>query len=851
MVDLVAATLLVRFELIGNEASRQGVDVGALGADSAVGFLAALTLSNPGEEAIPPGPWAIRLSTIRRILDVGGPFRAAPVTGDLVELRPTEAFEGLRPGQSLRVDLVMEYWMCFQSDVMPRWYVIAPGAQARVLACTDTEDLGAFVAEGEPQVWRRHHLDRTTYQVPATRYAGLAEVPDVAHDPTRIVPPAREVTALGGRVDLSAGVAWQLPLPGDQVQALAAAAAELGVPAGPYRIEGALIDQVGQPPGSYLLAVGAAGARIEAADLAGLRHGSRTLLALVDPTTGMLPAVRVADGPRFAYRGLMVDLARNMVGLPVLHRLVEEMAAVKLNVLHLHLSDDEGWRLEIPGLPELTDVGGRRGHTEDESDRLLPQLGSGPSSDTSGSGWLTRDQYVGLVRAAAARGVEVIPEIDMPAHCRAAVVAMEARYRHILAHGGSEDAASAYRLVHPLDTTRLTTIQYNDRRSTIDPCLPSTERFLDHVMGQVAQMHAEAGAPLTTWHYGGDEAVNVLLGAGFSDLADPKPGTGVIDRSGQDEPWSGSPAVRAAIARGELADPHQIPAWFAVRVAHLAQRHGIGTLQAWQDGLRHAGSAADFPIRTRVNLWDTMAWGAPVSLPAEQAKGYEVVLTIPDFLYLDFPSEVNAHERGYYWAMRAVDQWRAFAWAPGNLPQNAEVHDDRDGWPLNCAGPGPGGPIHGLSAVVFGEMIRTDEQFEAQVFPRLLAVAERAWHTPSWERPYEVGRSFEKGRTHDVDLEAVRADFAGHLAVVGRRELARLERAGVAFAIGPPGAILEQGVLHMRARFPGLACQYSLDGGATWTTWQEPVAVATSGAILVRCTSPSGRRSSRVETVAP
>jgi hexosaminidase len=307
--------------------------------------------------------------------------------------------------------------------------------------------------------------------------------------------------------------------------------------------------------------------------------------------------------------------------------------------------------------------------------------------------------------------------------------------------------------------------------------------------------------------------------------------------------------VQAAIARGEFADPHQIPAWFAVRVARIAQRHGIGTLQAWQDGLRHAESAADFPIATRVNLWDTMAWGATVALPQEQAKGYEVVLSTPDFLYLDFPSEINIHERGYYWAMRAVDQWRAFAWAPGNLPQAAELHPDRDGWALSCAGPAPLGPIHGISAVVFGEMIRTDEQFEGQMFPRLLAVAERAWHTPGWELPYEVGRSFELGRTQHTDLAAVRADFAAHLAVAGARELAQLDRAGIRYAVGPPGAVVTEGTLRMRPRFPGLRCQYSLDGGGTWATAPLPVEVPAGAAIRVRCTTSDGSRASRAEPV--
>jgi hexosaminidase len=242
-----------------------------------------------------------------------------------------------------------------------------------------------------------------------------------------------------------------------------------------------------------------------------------------------------------------------------------------------------------------------------------------------------------------------------------------------------------------------------------------------------------------------------------------------------------------------------------------------------------------------------MAWGVCTALPVEQAKGYQVVLTVPDFLYLDFPAEVNLGQRGYYWGMRAVDYWRAFAWAPGNLPMNAELHPDRDGWALSTVAGAPVGPNHGISAAVFGEMLRTDGQFVAQVFPRLLAVAERAWHTPGWELPYEVGMDFEAGRTARVDLAAVRADIASHLAVVAQREIARLGAMGIDYQVSPPGAVLVDGMLHMRSWF-GLPCQYSRDGGQTWQTATSAVPVSEES-VLVRCTSHDGRRVSDAEKV--
>ena len=177
-------------------------------------------------------------------------------------------------------------------------------------------------------------------------------------------------------------------------------------------------------------------------------------------------------------------------------RLLDQMAAVKLNKFHFHLSDDEGWRIEIPGLPELTDIGARRCHDLTEQRCLLPQLGSGPFADAQGNGYLTRDDYIAILRYAKARGIEVIPEIDMPAHARAAVISMEARYNRLMKEGKTKEA-NEYRLVDPTDTSNTTSVQFYDRTSYLNPCLDSSMRFVDKVISEIQAMHQAAGAPLT------------------------------------------------------------------------------------------------------------------------------------------------------------------------------------------------------------------------------------------------------------------------------------------------------------------------------------------------------------------
>lgn len=213
------------------------------------------------------------------------------------------------------------------------------------------------------------------------------------------------------------------------------------------------------------------------------------------------------------------------------------MSAYKLNKFHFHLSDDEGWRIEIPGLPELTDVGSQRCHDLTETTCLLPQLGSGPESNNLGSGYFTRADYIDILKYAKARQIDVIPEIDIPAHARAAVVSMEARYNNLMKQG-KEKEANEFRLVDPTDDSNTTSVQFYERKSYLNPCLDSSKHFVDKVIGEMAKMHKEAGMPLTTWHFGGDEAKNIRLGAGYQD------------KNGKIEPVKASSICALKINRG-------------------------------------------------------------------------------------------------------------------------------------------------------------------------------------------------------------------------------------------------------------------------------------------------------------
>jgi hexosaminidase len=214
-------------------------------------------------------------------------------------------------------------------------------------------------------------------------------------------------------------------------------------------------------PEGYRLEVRGGEARIEAEGDAGRFYAEQTLRAL--SSGGRPPDVTIADRPRFAWRGVMLDVARHFFGVDDVRRLIDHLAAYKLNVLHLHLSDDQGWRLAIDRWPRLAEHGGRTA------------VGGDPG------GFYTQDDYRAIVRYAAERHVSVVPEIDSPGHVQAALAAYPE-----LADGGPP----------PQPYTGI-----DVGFSSLDAHAELTYRFLGDVYRELAAL-----TPGGFLHVGGDEA---------------------------------------------------------------------------------------------------------------------------------------------------------------------------------------------------------------------------------------------------------------------------------------------------------------------------------------------------------
>lgn len=846
----------VKYLVTDNQAAQNGVDCAALGADWASCNRATITLTNPGP-AFYSKDWAIYMSNVHATLKVeSDEFRIVHITGDLTRLEPTEKFKGIAAGASIEIPIINEYWQLFITDVMPRWYVTSGEATPKIIASTDTEDLATFVEPFGKQ-WKRTADDQNVLMNAGSRFDKNSDVARLAPSALRgqILPTPMEVEVFSDDADLSGGVILRLDsLTAGKAKAVQQRFAQLGVNEQPKgfeiitRIDGKALGKSQAVAGGYSLTISKERAEIVGYDQSGVFYGLQSILSLI-PADGSLKiaTLKATDAPRFQYRGVYLDVARNFHSKEAVIRMLDQLAGWKINVFHFHLSDDEAWRIEIPGLPELTEVGSKRCHDLSEKSCLLPQLGSGPQSDNNGSGHFSRQDYIEIVKYAEARGIQVIPEIDMPAHARAAVVSMEARYDRLMKAGKTQEA-TAYRLVDPTDTSNTTSVQLYDRTSYLNPCLTSSLRFTDKIIGEIKAMHREAGQPLQTWHFGGDEAKNIRLGAGYSDIKKPEAGTGLLDMSKEDQPWAKSQVCQNLIKEGKVADLGHLPSYFALKVSQQVNAHGIGKMQAWQDGLKDAKNAKAFATeKVAVNFWDTLYWGGFDSANDWANKGYEVIISNPDYVYMDFPYEVNPLERGYYWGTRFSDERKMFSFAPDNLPQNAETSVDRDGKYFSAKSDKAWPGATGLSAQLWSETVRTDQQMEYMIFPRVLSVAERAWHRAAWEQDYQAGKEYIGGKTHFVDRDAQLRDWQRFANLLGQRELAKLDKAGIAYRLPLPGGKIVAGKLEVNTALPGLVVQYSLDQGKTWQIYDAGQQPEVQGKVWLRTVNNDGKRFSRVE----
>jgi hexosaminidase len=777
---------------------------------------AVFTLTNRDSKALARGGWAIYYSALHspRPGSVGGGFIGEDLTGDLHRLVPSAGFAGLAPGASVRIP--------YRADTLLNRSFVPHGPY---IVFDDGKNVGVPLSDYvAAPIERRIATPEEQFALDArVRVIPAGELPPV-------LPTPLTVTKGTGALRLTAMPPIEAP---EALKNEAAFASEYLSPhfasttqRGPVPLRLEVGSVAGQTsPEAYTLVVDSAhGLRIVGVSPAGVFYGLQSLRGLLPaptPRDGLtLPAIQVVDAPRFGYRGFMLDVARNFQPKASVLRTLDLLARYKLNVFHFHLTEDEGWRLEIPSIPELTAIGARRGHTLDSRQHLPPAWGSGPDVNGRwGSGFFSRTDYIDIVRYAAARHIEVIPEIEMPGHARAAIKAMQGN--------------AQYKLDDPDDRSVYTSAQgYHD--NVMNPALESTYRFITQVVGDLVAMHRDAGVPLRHIHMGGDEVPNGV--------------------------WEKSPVVQAYLKAHNLTSVDDLWFVFYGRVEQILKAHGlvpsgweeIAVRKTRRDGRWTNIPNPEFAARGwRAYVWNNVAgWGAEDLAYRLANGGYDVVLSPVTNLYFDLAWNKSPEETGLDWG-GFVDLRKPFDFIP--LDYYRSVRVDRQNNPLDpsvFAGKDrltEYGRTHivGIQGNLWSETLGADGRLDYMLLPKLFGLAERAWAPdPDWSRERNPGKS-------DSLYRDAWSRFAN---VVGQRELPRLDREmpGLNYRIPTPGLKVEGGMVYASLELPGFTLRYTTDGSDP--TARSPVVrapIPLRGTVSVAAFNATGRKGLTARVTAP
>ncbi len=691
--------------------------------------LNAITITNSGKNTFPATGWKMYFNSARMVAPaaVTGNAIINFVNGDLFGLIPTSTFTEIRPGASVRIEFIDEEPVVNITDGPEGFYIV----------WDDQPDKGYTTGAFTLKPFKPNYAGLVT---PAIIYDQNKIIQDIPEQQlTKVFPTPVSYKETGGFFSLDKDVSVIVD-PNDRfgketnalkeyLESLMGEKFKIDPKAQAPRMINILYDGDISPEG-YRLTVNPGGITILAStQSAGAFYAVQSLKTLIPPSALahaqkeiQIPCVVVKDEPRFAYRAFMLDVGRNFQPKSEIFKVLDVMALYKLNIFHFHLTDDEGWRLEIPSIPELTEVGSKRGHTLDAKHFLPPSHGSGGEVDNkTGTGYYTRADFIEILKYADKLHIVVVPEIESPGHARAAIKSMNARYDRLMAQGKKEEA-ERYLLYDPNDKSQYSSNQYWTD-NIIDVSLPSTYNFIETVIDDIVSMYKDAGAPLKTINFGGDEVPAHV--------------------------WEKSPSYLALKANHpEIQSTSDLWYYFYGRVNQLVKAKGL-YLSGWEemalrktalDGNPFYVPNPDFmPEHLQAEVWNNSLGDGNEDLAYKLANaGYKVVLTCVTNLYFDMANYKSFDEPGYYWGA-FVDIDKPFSFIPYDYFKNSKV--DKNGLPINrnifigkqrLTDYGKTN-ILGLQSAVWGENIKSTARLEYMLLPRLLGFAERAWSKdPDW-----------------------------------------------------------------------------------------------------------------------
>ncbi len=545
---------------------------------------------------------------------------------------------------------------------------------------------------------------------------------------------------------------------------------------------------------SYRLSIDENKILIEASDRAGALYGLQSLKQLFLASSlenNMLKHMHIIDSPRFSYRGMLLDISRNFYGPDKIKQILDYLSFFKINHMDFRLTDDEGWRLEIPGLEELTEVGSKRAYTKDEFESLIPMYGSGPDINSTGSGYLSKIDFIDILQYADHRNIKIIPQISYPSHMRSAIISMDVRYQKYMELGNQEEAEK-YLLSDPDDESEYYSAQgFDDNIACI--CRESAFTFYEKVIDEIYIMYQEAGVELNKFSVAADE---LPYGA-----------------------WQRSPICDQFMEENSIEGDYNALYEIMQRRVYDKLSSYNATMTGWDDILLRLTEKNQSETQIKdffkgddilLFVWkNDWGQGRQDMIYKYANLGYKTVMSNSSAFYFDMVDDKDLDNVGLSWSgyadykdMWTVDVFDIFNDSYGVEKNNISKEYIESSEKLN---PSNRDNIIGIQSQIWSETIRNEDILDYMFMPNIIVFSQKAWSKdPEWMKISDKSK-----RESTLDYE-----WNKFTNTIGQRVLPIIDNiyGGLSYDLPKPGGIIKNDSLYANSAFPGLNIKYTLDG---------------------------------------
>ena len=542
------------------------------------------------------------------------------------------------------------------------------------------------------------------------------------------------------------------------------------------------------------MSVSDGGISISSADSAGALYALQSLkqiflISKLEDTP--LKFIEVNDSPKFSYRGMLLDISRNFYGPEKIKQIIDYLSFFKINYLDFRLTDDEGWRLEIPGLEELVEVGSKRAYTKDEFENLIPMYGSGPDTNSTGSGYLSRSDYVDILKYASERNISVIPQISVPSHMRSAIVSMNARYQKYMEMGNQEEAEK-YLLIDPDDKSEYYSAQgFTD--NIMNVCRESSFTFYEKVIDEIFLMYKDAGVEMTKFGVAADE---LPYGA-----------------------WQKSPICDKFMSENSISgDYNALYELMQRRIYNKISSYGA-TMTGWDDILLKLTEKNQSETQIKEFFKDDdillFVWkndwgqGRQDMIYKYANLGYKSIMSNSSAFYFDMVDDKDLDNIGLSWSGYAnyKDMWTVDVYDVFNDLYGVEKNNISQDYIDNSVklDQNKRDNIIGVQSQIWSETIRNEGILDYMFMPNIIVFSQKAWsHDNSW---MDISNN-------DIKREKIDNEWNKFANNVGQRVLPMVDNifGGLSYDLPKPGGKVINDTLYANTVFPGLSIKYTLDG---------------------------------------